>query len=161
MGGAESEKRGEGGREEETRGGTAETSGGGEMTEEGSGGTDEGRGRTTEAKRGGQRLSSRSRLAGGGHAGAKEELVEGDESRTGGVSSVRGGDEFDRPTTLDKKATGPVSFQGDSGATPGAGRNGKRVGNRANGCRKPLREVHQFRHPVLATRPSVSCILSE
>jgi len=35
----------------------------------------------------------------------------------------------------DKKTTGPVSPQGDSGATPEAGRNGERVGNRANGCR--------------------------
>jgi len=58
--GAESEKRGEGGREEETGGGTAETSGGGEVTEGGSGETNEGRGGAEEAKKGRRRLSSRS-----------------------------------------------------------------------------------------------------
>jgi len=112
-------------------------------------------------KRGGRRLPSGSGLTGGGCTSAAKELVEGNESRTSGVSSVRGGDEFDRPTPFDKKATGPVSSQGDSGAMLGAGRNGERVGNRANGCRKSVREMHEFWHLVLATRPSVSCILLE
>jgi len=137
-GGAESEKRGEGGRKEETGEGIAEASRGGETTEGGSGETNEGRGGTTEAKRGGRRLSSRSGSAGGGCTGVKEELVKGNESGTSGFSSIRGGDEFDRPTPLDKKATGPVSSQGDSGEMLGAGRNSERVGNRANGCRKSV-----------------------
>jgi len=108
---------------------------GGEMTEGGSGETDEGRGGAEEAKRGGRRLPSESGSTGGGRTSAAKELVEGDESGTSGISSVRGGDEFDRPTPLDKKAMGPVSSQGDSRAMPGAGRNGERVENRANGCR--------------------------
>jgi len=126
-GGAESKKRGEGGREKETGGGTEEASGGRETTERGSGETDEGRGGTAATKGGGS--------TGGGCTDATKELVEEDESGTIGVSSVRGGDEFDRLTPLDEKITGLVSPQGDSRATPGAGRNGERVGNRANGCR--------------------------
>ena len=105
----ESEKRDEGSRKEETGGGTAETSGGGETTEGGSGETDEGRGGTEEAKRGGQRLSSGSRSTGGGRTSVKKKLVEENESRTSGIPSVRGGNEFARPTPLDKKTTGPLS----------------------------------------------------
>jgi len=112
----ESEKRGEGGREEETGGGTAEASGGRETTEGGSGETNEGRGETTETKRSRRRLLPGSRSTGGYYTGVKEELVESNESGTSGVSSVRGEDEFDRPTPLDKKATGLVSSQGDSRA---------------------------------------------
>jgi len=125
----------EGGREKETGGGTEEASRGGETTERGSRETDEGRGGTAEAKRGGRRLPSGSGSTSGGRTGAAKKLVEEDESGTIGVSSFRGGDEFDRPTPLDEKTTGPVSSQGDSGATPGTGRNSERVGNRANGCR--------------------------
>jgi len=105
------------------------------MTERGSRETDEGRGGTTATKGGGRRLPSGSGSTGGSRTDATKELVEEDESGTIGVSSVRGGDEFDRLTPLDEKTMGPVSPQGDSGAMPGAGRNGKRVGNRANGCR--------------------------
>jgi len=108
---------------------------GGETTEGGSRETDEGRRRATEAKRGGRHLSSRSRSTGSGRAGAKEELVEGDESGTSGVSSIQGGDEFDRTTPFDEETTSPLSPQGDSGAAPGAGRNGDGVGNRAHGYR--------------------------
>jgi len=134
-GGVESKKRGEGGREKETGGGTEEASGGRETTERGSEETDEGRGGTAVTKGGGQRLPSGSGSTGGSRTDAMKELVEEDESRTIGVSSVRRGDEFDRLTPLDEKTTGPVSLQGDSEATPGVGRNGERVGNRANGCR--------------------------
>jgi len=134
-GGAESKKRGEGGREKETGGGTKKASGGRETTERGSGETDKGKGGMAATKGGGRRLPSGSGSTGGGRTDATKELVEEDESRTIGVSSVRGGDEFDRLTPLDEKTTGLVSPQGDSGATPGAGRNGERVGNRANGCR--------------------------
>jgi len=74
----------------------------------------------TEAKRDGQRLPSGSGSTGSRRIGAKKKLVEENESGTSGVSSIREGNEFDRPTPLDKKATGPVSSQGDSGATPGA-----------------------------------------
>jgi len=154
----ESEKRGEGSRKEETGGEIAEASGRGETTEGGSRETNEGRGGTTEAKRGGQRLPSGSGSIGGSHTSAAKELVEGDESRTSGVSSIRGGDEFDRLTPLDKKAMVSVSSQGDSEATPGAGRNGKRVGNRANGCRKSVREMREFWYFVLATRLSISFV---
>jgi len=160
-GGAESEKRGEGGREEEIGGGIAEASGGGETTERGSGETDEGRGGTTEAKKGGQRLPSGSGSTGGGSTSTAKELVEGNESGTSGVSPVREGDEFDRPTPFDKKATGPVSSQGDSGAMPGAGRNGERVGNRANGWGKSVQEVRKFWYLMLATRPSISFVSLE
>jgi len=58
------------------------------MTEGGSGETDEGRGRTEEAKRGRRRLSSGSRLTGGGCTSAKKKLVEENESGTSGVPSV-------------------------------------------------------------------------
>jgi len=132
---AESKKRGEGGTEKETGGGTEEASEGGETIERESGETDEGREGTTETKRGRRRLLPGSRSTGGCRTGAAKKLVEGNESGTSGVSSVRGGNEFDQPTSLDKKTTGPVSHQGDFRATPGAGRNGERVGNRANGCR--------------------------
>jgi len=110
-------------------------SGGGETSKRGSGEEIKGRGGLTEAKRGGQYFPSESRSTGSGHAGAKKKLVEGDESGTSGVSSFQEGNEFNRPTPLDKKTTGPVSSQGDSRATQGAGRNGERVGNRANRCR--------------------------
>jgi len=132
---AESKKRGEGSREKETGGGTKEASRGRETTERGSGETNEGRGGTAATKGGRRRLLSGSRSTGGGCTDATKELVKEDESGTIGISPVRGGDEFDRLTPLDEKTTGPVSPQGDSGATPGAGRNGERVGNRANGCR--------------------------
>jgi len=155
MGGTKSKKRGEGGREEETGGGTVETSGGGEVTEGGSKETDDGRGGATEAKRGGRHLSSRSRSTGGCHTGVKKKLVEENESGTSGVF-IRGGDEFDRLTPLDEKATGLVSSQGDSGATPGARRNDTRVRNRANGWGKPLQKMCQLWHIVFATGPSVS-----
>jgi len=46
-------------------------------------------------KGGRQRLPSGSRSTGGGCTDAMKELVEEDESRTIGVSSVQGGDEFD------------------------------------------------------------------
>jgi len=134
-GGAESKKRGKGGREKETGKGTEEASRGRETTERGSRETDEGRGGTAATKGGGRRLPSGSRSTGGGRTDATKELVEEDESGTIGVSSVRGGDESDRPPLSDKKTTGPVSPQGDSRAMPGAGRNGERVGNRVNGCR--------------------------
>jgi len=124
-----------GGREEETGGGTAEASRGGETTERGSGETDEGRGGTTETKRSGRRLPSGSGSTGGGRTGAEKKLVETDKSGNSRFSSVREGDEFDRPTPLDEKTTGPVSPQRDSGATPGAGRKGERVRNRVNRCR--------------------------
>jgi len=78
---------------------------------------------------------SESELTGGSHTSAEKKLVETDKSRNSGISSVQGGDEFDRPTPLNKKTMGPVSPQGDSRATPGAGRNSERVRNRANGCR--------------------------
>jgi len=68
---------------------------GGQTTEGGSREEIEGRGGTTEETRGGRRLLSRSGLTDGGCAGAKEELVEEDESGTLGISSVRGGDELD------------------------------------------------------------------
>jgi len=74
----------------------------------------------TEAKRGGQRLLSGSGSTGGRRTGAKKKLVEENESGTSGVSSVQRGNEFDRPTPLDKKATSPLPPQGDSGAMPGA-----------------------------------------
>jgi len=112
----------------------------------------------TEAKRGRRRLPSGSGSTGGGCTNAVKELVEGNESGTSGISSVRGEDEFDRPTPLDKKATGPVSSQGDSGATPGVGKNGERVGNRVNGCRKSMQEMREFWYLVLTTRPSVSFV---
>jgi len=86
-GGAESKERGESGREKETGGKTEAASGGGEMTKRGSG--------EAETKRGGRRLLLGSRSTGGSHAGATQELVEENESRTVGVSSVRGGDEPD------------------------------------------------------------------
>jgi len=127
-GGAESEKRGKGGREEETEGG-------GETTEGGSRETDEGRGGMEEAKRGRQCLPPGSESTGSGRIGMEEELVKTDESGTSAVSSIWGGDEFDRSTPLDKKTTGLVSFQGDSGAMLGVQRNGERVRNRANGYR--------------------------
>jgi len=82
----------------------------------------------TEAKRGGRRLLSESGSTGGHCTGAEEELVKTNESGTSGVSSVRGEDEFNRPTPLDEKTAGPVPSQGDSGAMLGAQRNGKRVG---------------------------------
>jgi len=107
-------------------------SGGGETTEGGSRETDEGRRRATEAKKGGQHLSSRSRSTGNGRAGTKEELVEGDESGTSGVSSIQGGDEFDQTTPFDEETMSPLSPQGDSEAALGAGRNGDGVGNRAH-----------------------------
>jgi len=128
-GGAESKKRGEGGREEETGGGTAEASGGGETTERGSGSTDEGRGGTAATKGGRRRLPSGSRSTGGGCTDATKELVEEDESGTIGISSVRGGDESDRPPPSDKKTTGPLSSQGDFRTTPSEGRNGKGARN--------------------------------
>ena len=65
------------------------------MTERESGETDEGRGGTAVTKGGRQRLPSGSRSTGGGCTDAMKELVEEDESRTIGVSSVQGGDEFD------------------------------------------------------------------
>jgi len=129
MGRVESKKKGEGGRKEATGGGTAEASGGGETTEGGSGETNEGRGGTMEAKRERQRFLSGSGSTGGSHTGVEEELVKTNESGTSGISSSDGGDEFNRPTSLDKKTTGPVSSQGDSGAMPGVGRHGERVGN--------------------------------
>jgi len=132
---AESKKRGEGGREKEIGEGTVEASRGGETSERRSGEEIKGRGGSMEAKKGGRRLSPGSGSTGGGRTGTEEELVETDESGSSGVSSIQKGDECDRPTPLDKKTTDLVSSQGDSGATPGAGRNDKRVGNRANGCR--------------------------
>jgi len=105
------------------------------MTERESGETDEGRGGTAVTKGGGRHLPSGSGSTSGGRTDATKELVKENESGTIGVSSVRGGDEFDRLTPLDEKTTGPVSPQGDSGVTPGAGRNSERVGNRVNGCR--------------------------
>jgi len=63
----------------------------------------------TETKRSRRRLSPGSRSTGGRCTGTKEELVEGDESGTSGISLLDGGDEFDRPTPLDKKVTGLVS----------------------------------------------------
>jgi len=112
-----------------------EASGGGEMSERGSGEEIKGRGGSTEAKKGRRCLSPGSGSTGGGRTGAEEELVETDESGSSGVSSIQEGDECDRPTSLDKKTTDLVSSQGDSRATPGAGRNDERVRNRANGCR--------------------------
>jgi len=50
-GGAESKKRGKGGREEKTEGGTEKVSRGGEITKGRSGEANEGKGRTMEATR--------------------------------------------------------------------------------------------------------------
>jgi len=128
-GGAESKKRGEGGREKETGGGTEEASGGRETTERGSGETDEGRGGTAATKGGRRRLPSGSGSTGGSRTDATKELVEEDESRTVGVSSVRGGNESDRPPPSDKKTTGPLSSQGDFGTTLSEGRDGEGARN--------------------------------
>jgi len=65
----------------------------------------------------------------------EEELVKIDESRTSGISSVRGGDEFDRSPFFNQKAMSLLPSQGDFRAIPGAGRIGEGVRNRANGCR--------------------------
>jgi len=91
----ESKERGEGSREKETRGETEEASGRGKMTKKGSGEIDEGRGETLETKRSGRHLLSGSGLTDGGCIGAVKKLVEENESGTSGVSSVRGGNEFD------------------------------------------------------------------
>jgi len=99
------------------------------MTERGSGETDEDRGGTAATKGGGRRLLSGSGSTGGGCTDAMKELVEEDESRTIGVSSVRGGDESDQPSPSDKKTTGPLSSQGDFGTTPSEGRNGEGARN--------------------------------
>jgi len=66
-----------------------------ETTEGGSREEIEGRGGTAETKRGRRHFLSGSGLTGGSCAGVKKKLVEENESRTSGVSSVRGGDEFD------------------------------------------------------------------
>jgi len=67
-----------------------------------------------------------------------KKLVEEGKSRTIGVSSIQGGDEFDRPFPLNKKIMSLLSSQGDFGAMPGEGRIGKRVRNRANRWRNSL-----------------------
>jgi len=71
-----------------TGGGTEKVSRGGEITKGGSREIDEGRGEMVEAKTDKRHLLSESRLTGGGHIGAIQELVEEDESRTVGVSSI-------------------------------------------------------------------------
>ena len=80
-------------------------------------------------KGGGRRLPSESGSTGGGRTDATKELVEEDESGTVGVSSVQGGNEFDRPPPSDKKTTGPLSSQGDFGTTPSEGRDGEEARN--------------------------------
>jgi len=124
----ESEKRGEGGREEETGEGITEANGGGETTKRGSREADEGRGGTPETKRGRQRFPSESRSTGGSRTGVVKKLVEENESGTIGVSFVQG-DESDRPSPFDKKITGPSSSQGDFGTALRKGRNGEGAGN--------------------------------
>ena len=57
--------------------------------------------------------------------------------------------------------TGLVSSQGDSRAILGAGKNGERVENRANGWEESLQKMCQLWHLVLATGPSMSYISSE
>ena len=104
-------------------------SGGRETTERGSGETDEGRGGTAEIKRGRQRLPSESGSTGGGRTGVEKKLVKEDKSGTIGVSSVREGDESDRPSPSDKKTTGLLSSQGDFGTMLSKGRNGEGARN--------------------------------
>ena len=73
---AESKKRGKGGREKETEGGTEEASREREMTERGSRETDEGRERTAETKRGRRHLPSGSGSTGSGHTGVEMNLID-------------------------------------------------------------------------------------
>jgi len=68
-------------------------------------------------------------LTGGGCTVAEKQLVKEDESGTIGVSSVREGDESNRPPPFDKKTMGLLSSQGDFGTTPSEGRNGKEARN--------------------------------
>jgi len=65
-------------------------------------------------------------------------LVKEGKSKTVGVSSVQGGDEFDRPSSLDKKTMSLLFSQGDFRAMPEEGRIGEGVRNRANGWRNSL-----------------------
>jgi len=94
-GGVESEKRDKGGSEEKTGKRTVKVSGGGETIKGGSREAEEGRGGTAEAKRDGRCLPSESRSTSDGYADTAKKLVEENESRTSGISSVRGGDEPD------------------------------------------------------------------
>jgi len=105
---------------------------GGKTTKGGSREADEGRRGMAEATRSEQHLLSGSRLIGGCCTGAVKKLVEEDESRTSGISSIQEGDESDRPPPFDKKTMGPLSTQGDSGTMLREGRNGKGAENQAN-----------------------------
>ena len=145
-----------GGREKETEGGTEEVSGGREMTERGSRETDKGRGRTAETKRGRWRLLPGSGSIGGSYIGVAKKLVEEGKSRTVGVSSVQGGDEFDWPSSLDKKTMSLLFSQGDFRAMPKEGRIGEGVRNRANGWRNSLWKVCKFWHTVPTPGTSIS-----
>jgi len=58
------------------------------MSKGGNGEADESRREMAETKRDGRRLPSESGLIGSGHTDAEKKLVEKDESRTIGVSSV-------------------------------------------------------------------------
>ena len=109
MGGVESKKRGEGSREKETGGGTEEASRERETTERGSEETDKGRGGMAETKRGGRCLLSGNGLTGSGRTGVEKKLAEESNSGTISVSSIRGGDESDRFSSLDQKAMSPLS----------------------------------------------------
>jgi len=86
MGRVESKKRGKGGREKETGGGTEKISRGGETTKRGSKEADKCRGGVVEAKRGRQYLLSESGLTGSSCTGVVKELVEEDKSIS--ISSV-------------------------------------------------------------------------
>ena len=77
-------------------------------------------------------------------AGAKKELVEEDESRTIGNSTIRQGDESDWPPPSDKKTISLLFSQGDFGPMLGEERNGEGVRNRANGWGKSLWAICQF-----------------
>jgi len=74
----------------------------------------------------------RSRSTDGGCAGTEKKLVEKDKSGTIGDSTIRQGDESNRPPSVDKKTTSLLLFQEDFGAVLEEGRNGERVGNKAN-----------------------------
>jgi len=91
----ESKKRGEGGREKKTGGGTEKTSRRGKMSKEGNGEADKSRRKMAETKRSRRRLPSESRSIGNGRTDVEKKLVEEDESRTIGISSSDRGDESD------------------------------------------------------------------